>query len=106
MPQVTGMSQSAVGRIWRAFSLQPHRVENFKLSSDPFFVEKVRDVMGLYLNPPERALVFGDEKSQIQALDRTRPILPLRPGVPQRQTHDYIRSGTTSLTMAPIRCPK
>jgi len=101
MAQVTGMSQSAVGRIWRAFSLQPHRVENFKLSSDPFFVEKVRDVVGLYLNPPERALVLCvDEKSQIQALDRTQPILPLRPGVPQRQTHDYIRSGTTSLFAA------
>jgi transposase len=101
MAEVAGMSQSAVSRIWRAFSLQPHRVEHFKLSSDPFFVEKVRDVVGLYLNPPERALVLCvDEKSQIQALDRTRPILPLRPGVPQRQTHDYIRSGTTSLFAA------
>jgi transposase len=101
MADATGMSQSAVSRIWRAFSLQPHRVENFKLSSDPFFIEKVRDIVGLYLNPPERALVLCvDEKSQIQALDRTRPILPLRPGVPQRQTHDYIRYGTTSLFAA------
>jgi transposase len=101
MADATGMSQSAVSRIWRAFSLQPHRVENFKLSSDPFFIEKVRDIVGLYLNPPERALVLCvDEKSQIQALDRTRPILPLRPGVPQRQTPDYIRYGTTSLFAA------
>jgi transposase len=99
--QATGMSQSAISRIWRAFSLQPHRVETFKLSTDPFFVEKVRDIVGLYLNPPERALVLCvDEKSQVQALDRTRPILPLRPGVPARQTHDYIRNGTTSLFAA------
>ncbi|HWQ54648.1 MAG TPA: IS630 family transposase [Bryobacteraceae bacterium] len=101
MAQVLGMSQSAVSRVWRAFSLQPHRVETFKLSADPFFVEKVRDVVGLYLNPPEHALVLCvDEKSQIQALDRTRPILPLRPGVPERQTHDYKRHGTTSLFAA------
>lgn len=101
MAKATGMSQSAVSRIWRAFALQPHCVETFKLSSDPFFVEKVRDIVGLYLNPPERALVLCvDEKSQIQALDRTRPILPLRPGVPARQTHDYIRNGTTSLFAA------
>jgi transposase len=99
--QASGLSQSAVSRSWRAFSLPPHRVETFKLSSDPFFVEKVRDIVGLYLNPPERALVLCiDEKSQIQALDRTRPLLPLRPGVPQRQTHDYIRHGTTSLFAA------
>ena len=99
--QATGMSQSAISRIWRAFSLQPHRVETFKLSSDPFFVEKVRDIVGLYLNPPQRALVLCvDEKSQIQALDRTRPLLPLRPGVPTRQTHDYVRNGTTSLFAA------
>jgi len=99
--QATGMSQSAISRIWRAFSLQPHRVETFKLSTDPFFVEKVRDIVGLYLNPPERALVLCvDEKSQVQALDRTRPVLPLRPGVPARQTHDYIRNGTTSLFAA------
>lgn len=101
MAETIGMSQSAVSRVWRAFSLQPHRVETFKLSADPFFVEKVRDVVGLYLNPPEHALVFCvDEKSQIQALDRTRPILPLRPGVPERQTHDYKRHGTTSLFAA------
>jgi transposase len=101
MAQATRMSQSAISRIWRAFSLQPHRVETFKLSTDPFFVEKVRDIVGLYLNPPERALVLCvDEKSQVQALDRTRPILPLRPGVPARQTHDYIRNGTTSLFAA------
>ena len=101
MAEATGMSQSAVSRIWRAFSLQPHRAETFKLSSDPFFVEKVRDSVGLYLNPPERALVLCvDEKSQIQALDRTRPVLPLRPGVPARQTHDYIRNGKTSLFAA------
>jgi transposase len=99
--QATGMSQSAISRIWRAFSLQPHRVETFKLSTDPFFVEKVRDIVGLYLNPPERALILCvDEKSQVQALDRTRPVLPLRPGVPARQTHDYIRNGTTSLFAA------
>jgi len=99
--QASGMSQSAISRIWRAFSLQPHRVETFKLSTDPFFVEKVRDIVGLYLNPPERALVLCvDEKSQVQALDRTRPVLPLRPGVPARQTHDYIRNGTTSLFAA------
>lgn len=101
MAKATGLSQSAVSRIWRAFSLQPHRVETFKLSSDPFFVEKVRDIVGLYLDPPERALVLCvDEKSQVQALDRTRPVLPLRPGVPARQTHDYIRNGTTSLFAA------
>jgi transposase len=101
MAESIGMSQSAVSRVWRAFSLQPHRVETFKLSADPFFVEKVRDVVGLYLNPPEHALVLCvDEKSQIQALDRTRPILPLRPGVPERQTHDYQRNGTTSLFAA------
>jgi len=101
MAQAIGLSQSAVSRIWRAFSLQPHRVETFKLSSDPFFIEKVRDIVGLYLNPPERALVLCvDEKSQIQALDRTRPVLPLRPGVPARQSHDYVRNGTTSLFAA------
>jgi transposase len=101
MAKAVGLSQSAISRIWRAFSLQPHRVETFKLSSDPFFIEKVRDIAGLYLNPPERALVLCvDEKSQIQALDRTRPILPLRPGVPARQSHDYVRNGTTSLFAA------
>lgn len=101
MAAASGMSQATVSRVWRAFGLQPHRVEAFKLSADPFFVEKVRDIVGLYLNPPQRALVLCvDEKSQIQALDRTRPILPLRPGVPARQTHDYIRNGTTSLFAA------
>jgi len=101
MAKAAGTSQSAVSRIWRAFSLQPHRVETFKLSNDPFFVEKVRDIVGLYLNPPQHALVLCvDEKSQIQALDRTRPVLPLRPGVPARQTHDYLRNGTTSLFAA------
>jgi transposase len=87
--QAVGLSQSAISRIWRVFSLQPHRVETFKLSTDPFFIEKVRDIVGLYLNPSERALVLCvDEKSHVQALDRTRPVLPLRPGVPARQTHD------------------
>jgi transposase len=96
-----GLSQSAVSRIWRAFGLQPHRVESFKLSTDPLFVEKVRDVVGLYLDPPERALVLCvDEKSQIQALDRSQPILPMLPGVPERATHDYKRSGTSSLFAA------
>ena len=95
------MPQSAISRIWRAFSLQPHRVETFRLSTDRFFIEKVRDIVSLYLDPPERALVLCvDEKSLLQALDRTRPVLPLRPGVPARQTHDYIRNGTTSLYAA------
>ena len=95
------MSQSAVSRIWRAFGLKPHLVDTFKLSSDPLFVEKVRDVVGLYLNPPDGALVLCvDEKSQIQALDRTAPVLPLRPGRPERRTHDYVRHGTTNLYAA------
>jgi transposase len=97
----SGLSQSTVWRIWRAFGLQPHRTETFKLSPDPLFVEKVRDIVGLYLDPPERALVLCvDEKSQIQALDRTQPLLPMRPGQPERRTHDYIRHGTTSLFAA------
>lgn len=101
MAKASGMSQSAVARIWRAFALQPHRVETFKLSSDPLFVEKVRDIVGLYLSPPEKAVVLCvDEKSQIQALDRTQPLLPLRPGQPERRTHDYRRAGTTSLFAA------
>src|ERR1700704_407909 len=101
MAQATRMSQSAISRIWRPFSLQPHRVETFKLSTDPFFVEKVRDIVGLYLNPPERALVLCvDEKSQVQALDRTRPVLPLRPGYVEGVTHDYRRHGTTTLFAA------
>ena len=96
-----GMSQSAVSRIGRAFALQPHRSETFKLSRDPLFIEKVRDLVGLYLDPPERALVLcGDEKAQIQALDRTPSLLPLRPGQVERRTHDYARHGTTSLFAA------
>jgi transposase len=96
-----GMSQSAVSRIWRAFALQPHRSETFKLSRDPLFIEKVRDIVGLYLNPPDRALVLCvDEKAQIQALDRTQPLLPMRPGQIERRTHDYERHGTTSLFAA------
>ncbi len=96
-----GLSRMAVQRVWQRYDLQPHRVEKFKLSNDPHFEEKVRDVVGLYLNPPDRALVLCvDEKSQIQALDRTAPILPLRPGLPERQTHDYERHGTTTLFAA------
>ena len=96
-----GLSHSTVGRIWRAFGLQPHRSETFKLSRDPLFVDKVRDIVGLYLDPPDRALVLSvDEKSQIQALDRTAPILPMAPGMPERRTHDYRRHGTTSLFAA------
>jgi transposase len=95
------MSQTAVSRIWRAFGLQPHRQETFKLSTDPQFVAKTRDIVGLYLDPPDRALVLCvDEKSQIQALDRTQPILPLAPGIPERRTHDYMRHGTTTLFAA------
>ena len=101
MAKRTGLSQSTVSRIWRAFGLQPHRVEHWKLSKDPLFVEKVRDIVGLYLDPPERALVLCvDEKSQIQALDRSAPILPLLPGRPARATHDYKRNGTSSLFAA------
>jgi len=96
-----GLSQSAVSRIWRAFALQPHRTENFKLSTDPLFIEKVRDIVGLYMSPPDRALVLCvDEKSQIQALDRMQPLLPMRPGQVERRTHDYSRHGTTSLFAA------
>jgi len=95
------ISRMMVQRVWQKYQIQPHRVEKFKISNDPHFEEKVRDVVGLYLNPPERALVFSvDEKSQIQALDRTAPILPLRPGIPERQTHDYKRHGTTTLFAA------
>ncbi len=101
MAAEVGLSQTAVSRIWRAFGLQPHRVESFKLSTDPLFVDKVRDVVGLYIDPPERALVLCvDEKSQIQALGRSQPILPMLPGVPERATHDYKRSGTSSLFAA------
>ncbi len=96
-----GLTQSAVHRIWKAFGLQPHRQDTWKLSKDPLFIDKVRDVVGLYLNPPERAVVLCvDEKSQIQALDRTAPILPLLPGVPERATHDDKRAGTSSLYAA------
>lgn len=101
MAKEMGLSQSSVSRIWRAFGLQPHRSEAFKLSTDPYFVDKVHDVVGLYLDPPERALVFCvDEKSQIQALDRSQPVLPMMPGVPERATHDYVRAGTTTLFAA------
>ena len=101
MAAAAGLSQSAVSRIWRAFALQPHRVETFKLSKDPMFIEKVRDIVGLYLNPPDKAMVLCvDEKSQVQALDRTQPILPMRPGQIERRTHDYVRYGTTSLFAA------
>jgi transposase len=101
LAEQSGLSQSAIVRIWRAFGLQPHRVETFKLSKDPWFVEKVRDIVGLYLNPPDRAVVLCvDEKSQVQALNRTQPILPLRPGLPERRTHDYQRHGVTSLFAA------
>src|SRR5919106_1322559 len=96
-----GVSRMLVQRVWQQYDIQPHRVEKFKLSNDPRFEEKVRDVVGLYLHPPDRALVLCvDEKSQIQALDRTAPILPLRPGLPERQTHDYKRHGTTTLFAA------
>jgi len=96
-----GLTQNAILRISHAYGLQPHRAETFKLSRDPLFVEKVHDIVGLYLNPPERAVVLCvDEKSQIQALDRTQPILPLLPGVPERRSHDYKRAGTSSLYAA------
>ncbi len=101
MAREAGLTQSAVLRIWRAFGLQPHRQDTWKLSKDPQFVDKVKDVVGLYLDPPERAVVLCvDEKSQIQALDRTAPILPMLPGTPERATHDYKRSGTSSLYAA------
>ncbi|MFU9039427.1 IS630 family transposase, partial [Streptomyces sp. RCH5-5] len=101
MAAATGMSQSAISRIWRAFALAPHRSQTFKLSTDPLFIDKVRDVVGLYLDPPEKALVLCvDEKSQIQALDRSQPVLPMVPGVPERRSHDYVRAGTTTLFAA------
>ncbi len=101
MAQRVGVSRMLVQRVWQRFDVQPHRVERFKLSDDPHFDEKVRDVVGLYLDPPDQALVLCvDEKSQIQALDRTRPTLPLRPGLPERQPHDYKRHGTTTLFAA------
>jgi transposase len=101
MARHTGLSQTAISRIWRAFGLKPHRAETFKLSADPYFVEKVRDVVGLYLDPPDRAVVLSvDEKSGTQALDRTQPALPMTPGQAERGTHDYVRHGTTSLFAA------
>ena len=101
MARQVGVSASTVNRIWQAFGLKPHLVETFKISTDPLFVEKVRDVVGLYLDPPERALVLCvDEKSQIQALDRSQPVLPILPGTPARMSHDYKRHGTTSLFAA------
>jgi transposase len=101
MAAATGLSPASVHRIWQTFGLQPHRTETFKHSTDPLFVEKVRDVVGLYMAPPERAIVLCvDEKSQVQALDRTQPIFPMRPGIPERQTHDYTRHGVTSLFAA------
>jgi transposase len=101
LAQATGMAPTTIHRIWRAFALQPHRSETFKLSRDPLFIEKVRDIVGLYLNPPDQAMVLcADEKSQIQALDRTQPLLPMRPGQAERRTHDYSRHGTTSLFAA------
>src|SRR5437879_11468984 len=99
--RLEGLYDETISRIWRAFGLQPHRSETFKLSPDPLFIEKIRDIVGLYMNPPDHAVVFCvDEKSQIQALDRTQPLLPLRPGQAERRTHDYERHGTTSLFAA------
>lgn len=101
MAQACGLSHMSVHRIWQAFALAPHRSETFKLSKDPLFIEKVRDIVGLYLNPPHKALVLCvDEKSQIQALDRSQPVLPMRPGQAERRSHDYTRHGTTSLFAA------
>lgn len=101
MAKRSGLSKTTIGRIWKAFELKPHRVDGFKLSSDPLFVEKVYDVVGLYLDPPESAVVLCvDEKSQVQALARTSPVLPMMPGMPERRTHDYVRHGVTSLFAA------
>lgn len=101
MAKASGLSRMTVSRIWKAFGLQPHRTQSFKLSPDPLLIDKVRDVVGLYMNPPDHALVLCvDEKSQIQALDRTQPLLPMRPGQIERRTHDYKRHGTTSLFAA------
>ena len=101
MAQRTGLSKSTIGRIWKAFDLKPHRAEGFKLSNDPLFVEKVYDVVGLYLDPPESAVVLCvDEKSQVQALSRSQPAFPMMPGMPEKRTHDYVRHGTTSLFAA------
>jgi hypothetical protein len=101
MAKRSGLSKSTVGRIWKAFHLKPHVADTFKLSSDPFFVDKVYDVVGLYLNPPEHAVVLCvDEKSQVQALDRSQPVLPMMPGMPEKRTHDYVRHGTVDLFAA------
>ncbi|MDT7641704.1 MAG: hypothetical protein QOC83_5992, partial [Pseudonocardiales bacterium] len=101
MAAETGLSRSTVGRIWKAFNLKPHQADTFKISNDPQFIDKLRDVVGLYLDPPEKALVLAvDEKSQIQALDRSAPVLPMMPGMPERRTHDYIRHGITTLFAA------
>jgi transposase/transcriptional regulator with XRE-family HTH domain len=101
MAERSGLSKSTIGRIWKAFELKPHRAEGFKLSNDPLFVEKVYDVVGLYLNPPEAAVVLSvDEKSQMQALARSQPAFPMMPGMPEKRTHDYVRHGTTSLFAA------
>jgi transposase len=101
LAKATGFSRMTISRVWRAFGMQPHRTESFKLSPDPQLIEKVRDIVGLYMDPPEHAVVFCvDEKSQIQALDRTQPMLPMRPGQLERRTHDYKRHGTTSLFAA------
>jgi len=101
MARKSGLSPSTIGRIWRAFELKPHRTDGFKLSNDPLFVEKVYDVVGLYLNPPEAAVVLCvDEKSQVQALARSQPAFPMMPGMPEKRTHDYVRHGTTSLFAA------
>ena len=101
MADRVGLNQTAISRIWRAFGLKPHRVEDFKLSTDPQFIDKVRDIVGLYLNPPDAAVVLCvDEKTQVQALDRTAPILPMLPGTPTRRSHDYVRNGTADLYAA------
>lgn len=101
MAEATGMSQTTVSRVWRAFGLKPHLVDSFRLSPDPQFIDKVHDIVGLYLNPPDAAVVICvDEKTQVQALDRSAPVLPMIPGVPERQTHTYVRNGTTNLYAA------
>lgn len=101
MARKSGLSKSTIGRVWKAFRLKPHLADGFKVSTDPFFIEKVRDVVGLYLNPPEHAVVLcADEKSQVQALDRSSPVLPMMPGMPEKRTHDYVRYGTTTLFAA------
>ena len=101
MAERSGLSASTIGRIWKAFGLKPHRADGFKLSNDPLFVEKVYDIVGLYLDPPESAVVLSvDEKSQVQALSRSQPAFPMMPGMPEKRTHDYFRHGTTSLFAA------